>query len=144
MQTETVPLRAQGRQNKTVAQVMHHGVVTCALDTPIPQVARLLTQQEVSALPVVDTEGFLVGILTRTDLVALRAYEDYWREMLAEHVMVHTVHTITPEETVAKASRRMTEHKIHRLIVVEMHGAERSKPIGVISQSDIVRDMALE
>lgn len=144
MQTETIPVRTHGRQNKTVADVMHRGVVTCTLDTPIPQVARLLTQQDVSALPVVDKDGFLVGILTRTDLVALRAHEDYWREMLAEHVMVHTVHTITPEETVAEASRRMTEHKIHRLIVVEIVGAERSKPIGVISQSDVVRDMALE
>ncbi|MBI4673915.1 MAG: CBS domain-containing protein [Chloroflexi bacterium] len=144
MQTETVHARTQGRQNKTVADVMHHGAVTCTLDTPIPQVARLLTQQDVSALPVVDAEGFLVGILTRTDLVALRAYEDYWREMQAEHVMVHTVHTITPDQTVAEASRRMTERKIHRLIVVEFDSAQHAKPLGIIAQSDIVRDMALE
>jgi CBS domain-containing protein len=64
--------------------------------------------------------------------------------MTAEHVMVHTVHTITPNETVAEASRRMSERKIHRLIVVEVDSSQRAKPIGIIAQSDVVRDMALE
>lgn len=143
MQTE-MQVRTRGRQNKTVADVMHHGAVTCALDMPIPQVARLMTRQDISAMPVVDAEGFLVGIITRTDLVTLRAHDDYWREMLAEHVMMHEVHTVTPDETVAEASRRLSDRKIHRLIVVELDDARRAKPVGVIAQSDIVRDMALE
>ncbi len=134
----------RGRHNKTVGQVMRHEVVTCQLDTPIPQVARLLSQHDVSALPVVDANGYLVGIITRTDLVALRAHEDYWREMKAEHVMIRGVATITPDETVAEASRRMTDHKIHRLIVVKVDAAHSATPIGVISQTDIVRDMALD
>jgi CBS domain-containing protein len=144
MQTQTATPHARGRQHQTVANVMHRGVVQCTSDTPIPQVARLMTQHDVSAIPVVDADGFLVGIITRTDLVALRAHDDYWREMLAEHVMVHSVHTITPEETVAEASRRLSDHKIHRLIVVEMDATQRARPVGVISQTDIVRDMALE
>ena len=134
----------QGRQHKHVAAVMHRGVVTCEQETPIPQVARLMTQHDVSAVPVVDADGFLVGIITRTDLVTLRAYEDYWRAMNAEHVMRRDVATITPDETLAEASKRLSDRKIHRLIVVEVDEAQRARPIGVISQTDVVRDMTLE
>lgn len=132
------------RKNNRVAQVMHRGVVTCAEETPIPQVAQLLTRHDISALPVVDAEGFLVGIITRSDLVTLRAHEDYWRAMKAEHAMVRQVTTITPDDTLAEASKRMSDQKIHRLIVIEQNENGRAKPIGVISQTDIVRDMALE
>jgi CBS domain-containing protein len=76
MQTDTRAAETRGRQNKTVADVMHHGVVTCALDLPIAQVARLMTQNNISAIPVLDSAGQLTGIITRTDLVALRAHED--------------------------------------------------------------------
>jgi CBS domain-containing protein len=134
----------EGRQNKLVNEVMHRDVVACEQNTPIPQVARLMTQRDVSAVPVIDADGFLVGIITRTDLVTLRAYEDYWRAMKAEHVMMRDVATITPGETLAEASKRLSDRKIHRLIVVEMDDAQRARPIGVLSQTDIVRDMALE
>jgi CBS domain-containing protein len=137
------PEEPRGRQNKLVGDVMHPKVVTCALETPIPQVAQLLSQHDVSAVPVIDNDANLAGIITRTDLVTLRAHEDYWRAMKAEHVMMHDVATITPDETVAEASRRMTDRRIHRLIVVQFED-QRAKPIGVISQTDIVRDMALE
>lgn len=135
--------KPHGRQNKLVGDVMDTNVVTCAQDTPIPQVAQLMTQHDVSAVPVIDEESYLVGIISRTDLVMLRAHDDYWRAMSAEHVMMHEVVTITPGETVAEASKRMIDRRIHRLIVVRIEN-QRAKPIGVISQTDVVRDMALE
>jgi CBS-domain-containing membrane protein len=133
-----------GRLNKTVGEVMHLGVITCPLGTSIPEVARLMTQHDISTIPVVDEGGYLAGIITRTDLVTLRAYEDYWREMKAENVMVSGVATITAEKTVAEASKIMTDQKIHRLIVVDIYEKMRARPTGVISQTDVVRDMSLE
>jgi CBS domain-containing protein len=144
MQPDTRAAETRGRQNKTVADVMHHGVMTCALEMPIPQVARLMSQNDISAIPVLDAAGQLAGIITRTDLVALRAHEDYWREMKAEHVMIREVATITPDKTVAEASRILGDRKIHRLIVVEPGPSNRARPIGIIAQADIIRDMALE
>ncbi len=132
------------RVNKTVAEVMHEGVISCPLGTPVSQIARSMTEHDISALPVVDEGGYLAGIITRTDLVSLRAYQEYWRELKAENVMVRTLATITPDKTVAEASRLMTDKKIHRLIVVELNEKLHAKPIGVISQTDIVRDMSLE
>ena len=133
----------RGRQYKRVAEVMSRGAITCGLDRDVPGVARLMTQHDISALPVVDEHGCLAGIITRTDLVVLRAYEDYWRELRAEHVMVRDIASVTPDQTMAEASRLMTEKRVHRLIVCEpnQYGL---RPVGVLSQTDIVRDMSLE
>jgi CBS domain-containing protein len=144
MELRTLTQDRRGRLNKTVAEVMHAGVITCPLGTAVQEVARLMTQYDVSAVPVVDEGGYLAGIITRTDLVKLRGYDEYWRELKAEHVMVLDLSTITPERTVAEASRLMTEKKIHRLLVVDVDEKKHARPIGVISQTDIVRDMSLD
>lgn len=128
-------------KDKLVAEVMHRGVFTCRPDTPVAEVARRMVEHDASALVVTDEQGHLVGLVTRTDLVTLRAFEDYWAEMTAEHAMVQLVITITPEATVRQASRLIVEKKIHRLIVVEEDG-DQLRPVGVLSQTDIVRDMA--
>jgi predicted transcriptional regulator len=144
MDTSRIDRSHMGRIYKTVAEVMHLGVITCPLDTPVPEIARLLSAHDISAIPVVNADGTLAGIVTRTDLVALRAHEDYWREMRAEHVMVRDVATTTTQETVAHASKVMSDRHIHRLIVVAPDDDNRPRPVGVLSQTDIVRDMALE
>lgn len=52
----------------TIDQVMAKNVVTVSSDTSIKDVAKILATKEFHALPVVD-DGFLVGIVTTTDLI---------------------------------------------------------------------------
>jgi len=127
--------------DKTVKAVMSTRIHACLPDTPVPQVARQMTENKVSAIIVVDQEGFLVGIISQTDLVILRAYDELWRELKAEHVMIKQVITIDPDATIQKAANELIAHKIHRLVVVD-HLEGRQKPVGVLSMTDIVRDMA--
>lgn len=129
------------QREKLVDEVMHRDVLSCRPDTPVAEVARRMVEHDVSALVVIDDRGYLMGVVTRTDLVTLRAYEDYWAEMTSEHVMVRSVITISPQATVRQASRLIAEKKIHRLIVVE-HEGNQLRPVGILSQTDIVRDMA--
>lgn len=129
---------------RLVGEIMHHGVLTCRRETPIQDVARQMSEQDVSALVVVDDEGNMVGLVSRTDLVNARLYEQYWkhwRGLTAGHIMVTDVVTVRPEDTVEEASRRMMERRIHRVVVVDdTEGG--LKPIGVLSVTDVVRDMA--
>ncbi|WP_322512907.1 cyclic nucleotide-binding/CBS domain-containing protein, partial [Chloroflexus sp.] len=79
---------------RTVGEVMHVGVLTCRRETPIQDVARQMSEQDVSALVVVDDEGYMVGLVSRTDLVNARLYEQYWkhwRGLTAGHIMVTDV-----------------------------------------------------
>lgn len=130
-------------QNKMVKEVMNKGVVTCPFDTPVPDVARTMVKNGISAVAITDKEGYLIGLIAQTNLVILYGYQDMWPHMLAEHVMVNKVKTIAPEASAMEAARLMTEHKFHRLIVTETKTDGREKPIGVISMTDIVQDMAL-
>lgn len=124
-----------------VRDLMSSRVATCQRDTPIPQVARQMRDLDVSALVVVDENGLLEGIISRTDLVTLRAHEEYWQGLRAEHVMISNVVCVTPDTPLADAMAVLLARKIHRLVVVE-DAAQRSKPLGIFSITDVVRDMA--
>ena len=53
----------------TAAKLMRTQVVTCAPDTLVEEAARLLRQEKIGCLPVVENSGRLVGILTHEDLL---------------------------------------------------------------------------
>ena len=57
-----------GEANVEVAEVMHSPVVTVAPGEPLADAARLMMENRIGGLPVVDNHGRIVGILTETDL----------------------------------------------------------------------------
>lgn len=130
--------------DRLVGEVMHHGVLTCRRDTPIQDVARTMSENDVSALVVVNDDGHMIGLISRTDLVNARLYEQYWkhwRGLTAGHIMVTDVVAVRMEDTMQHASKLMMERRIHRVVVVEQAG-EGNKPVGVLSVTDLVRDIA--
>ena len=124
-----------------VRDLMSQAVISCKRDTPIPQVAHLMRDQDVSALVVVDDKGYIEGLISRTDLVTLRAHDEYWQGLRAEHVMVKKVICVTPETPLHEALAILLARKIHRLVVTD-DCDQNSKPLGMLSITDIVRDMA--
>ncbi len=131
---------------RLVGEVMHHGVLTCRDDTPVQEVARAMSENDVSALVVVNDTGHMVGLVSRTDLVNARLYEQYWRHwrgLTAGHIMVTDVVSVSTGDTTKLASKLMMERHIHRVVVVEDDGVGK-KPVGILSVTDLVRDMARE
>ncbi|MFV9503845.1 MAG: HPP family protein [Oscillochloridaceae bacterium umkhey_bin13] len=129
---------------RLVGEIMHQGVLTCRRDTPIQDVAREMADNDISALVVVNDEGHMVGLISRTDLVNARLYEQYWkhwRGLTAGHIMVTDVVTVQQADTLQQASKLMMERRIHRVVVVDEHGAGH-KPVGILSVTDVVRDIA--
>lgn len=132
--------------DRIVGEVMHPGVLTCKRETPIQDVARNMSENDVSALIVVNDDGHMVGLISRTDLVNARLYEQYWkhwRGLTAGHIMITDVVAVRPEDTLQHASKMMMERRIHRVVVVEELN-EGVKPIGILSVTDVVRDIARE
>lgn len=130
--------------DRLVGEVMHRGVLTCRRETPIQDVARNMSENDVSALVVVNDEGHLIGLISRTDLVNARLYEQYWkhwRGLTAGHIMVTDVVSVHVNDSMQAASRLMMERHIHRVVVVEEAG-EGVRPIGIVSITDVVRDIA--
>lgn len=129
---------------RTVQDLMHRGVLTCHKDTPIQEVAKKMTENDVSALVVVDPNGSMLGLLSRTDLVNARLYEQnwkHWRGLAAGDIMIKDVVSVHTTDSLQHASKLMMDKKIHRVVVVEDQNGG-AKPIGVLSITDLVRDIA--
>ena len=62
-----------------------------------------------------------------------------WHGLLVRDLMTHPAITVAESASLKDAAALMTEHHIHRLVVV---AEPACAPIGVISESDVVREVA--
>ena len=151
--------------SKTVADVMTSEVLTVKRETPLKEAIQILADRKISALPVVEESGKLVGILSEGDLMWQESGVEappyimlldsiIYLQNPAQHdkeihkalgqtvgeVMSDRPLTIKPEQLVREAARLMHDKKIRRLPVID----EQDRVIGIITQGDIVRMMAME
>ena len=125
-----------------VAELMQTKVRTAGLDSTLAEVVQSLADGHVTALPVVDREGRLLGVISNADVLQAQAEgteTDNWREVLVEDVMSRPALTVAPDVEVHAAARQMLYGDVHRLFV-EHDG----KLAGVLSQTDLIRALALE
>ena len=127
---------------KLVRDVMHRGVIICWIDELLTDVARRLCEYEINALFVLDDSGRAVGVISQTDLA--RAYmQGNWKQHRAEEIMEPNVVTITGDIPLNAAIQIMLDKKIRRLLIVQ-GGRTPNRPVGVLSLSDVVIEMASE
>lgn len=103
--------------------------VTCRSSNSIEDVARMIVSRNVNHVVVVDEEGKLEGIVTSFDITRAVAEK---KTNLAE-IITRRVISIGPEEPVEVAARKMKEHDISALPVID----ERKKVLGIITSEDL-------
>jgi CBS domain-containing protein len=120
-----------------VLQAKRYGVFTCQPDTSLLEAARRMVAEDISALVVVDAEGCLAGIFTRTDLLrAYRAAAALETAGVGDH-MSRDVITVSPDDSLDRVADMLTSRHIHRVVVVRPEQG-RQRPIAVISDADLV------
>jgi CBS domain-containing protein len=93
--------------------------------------------EDVSALVITDADGYLTGILSRTDVIrAAIQYQD-WQERLVEEFMNTHVVTVPIQATLRDVAEILLDHRIHR-VVVAREEAGKKQPLSIISAADIV------
>jgi CBS domain-containing protein len=125
-----------------VGQLMTPDPIVVAEDASLDDAVRLLEENEISGLPVVDRDGLLVGVLSQTDIVRARAVAHLWSRwpgLRVRHLMHSPALTADRNMTMGEAAQLMERAHVHRLIVVD---EDQLKPIGVISTTDLVRALA--
>ncbi|MEB3862272.1 MAG: CBS domain-containing protein [Desulfurococcales archaeon] len=97
------------------------------------EAARLMRQVGVSALPVVDSNGRLVGIITERDFVWKIVAEEKPYSTPVSEFMTRSLIVVNEKETLAEALRLMSRFKIRHLPVVD----DKGSLVGIISIRDI-------
>jgi CBS domain-containing protein len=139
--------------NITVQDVMTHDVVVVAEQADFRDVVGLLRKHHVSALPVVDGSGRVVGVISESDLYLkqveplrhgpgplLRRHRQRLDQRKAAGATVAELMTAPPitirrDQSLADAATRMYERGVKRLPVVDDTGA----PVGIVTRSDLLK-----
>ena len=127
----------------TVLQAKRYGIFSCHHRTTLLDAARRMADEDISALVVTDSEGYLAGIVTRTDLVRVRQTRADWASQTVEAHMSQPVVTVTPQHKLSQVAKLLVEKQIHRVVVVQEENG-RQRPVGVVSSADLVYHMAKE
>jgi predicted transcriptional regulator len=150
---------------RCVQDVMNPDIMTVADDMTTDELARYLTEREISGAPVVNSQGYLVGVVSMTDIGRHLAepsefassrrsefYRDTDDDLLVEDfeprpleepavavrdVMTPVVHQVPANAPIAEAARIMVEQHIHRLVVTQA-----KEPVGIITSMDLLRALA--
>ncbi len=136
-----------------VRDVMTKNVLSITKYESIMQVANILTEKNISGLPVVDKENKVIGIVTQADILSMvgvsreHTFKDLLKYMLGEplparrlgdhvgDIMTSPALTIKPDANIAEAVRIMDEKRIRRLTVVD----DKNTLIGILTRADILK-----
>lgn len=112
------------------------GIETIALDAPVYQAARRLTERRIGALVVTDAAGAIAGILSERDIVrGVSARGELCLVARVRDLMSENVHTCAEDDTVESIMRVMTERRVRHLPVLGPKGAL----IGMVTIGDVVK-----
>jgi CBS domain-containing protein len=117
-----------------VKEAMHKGVQWVGPDTPVAEVAKLMCENDIGALPVGENDR-LIGMVTDRDIVCKGLAQDSFDARLAtaRDVMTSGIHCCREHDDLAKAVRHMEELKVRRLPVINNGG----RMVGILSLGDV-------
>jgi CBS domain-containing protein len=139
-------------RNTLVRDVMTTEVVAVEPSTPFKEVAAKLARHRISAVPVLDSDRRVLGVVTDTDLLLKQEHLDteanlplVWsrrrrreREkaaaVVAGKLMTAPVATVSPTATVSDAVRLLLTAGVQRLPVVD----ESDRLVGIVSRADLL------
>jgi CBS domain-containing protein len=139
---ETVPISVDEMCAKPrVADAMHWGLIHCAPETSLRAVAALMAAERVHCVVVTERSiaaRSLWGVVSDLDLVAAATVRPLDAQRAGGTAMRPAVTTV-PHETLEAAARRMTDHGVSHLVVIDV---VEQQPLGVLSTLDVVDVLA--
>ena len=115
--------------NVKITDVMAKRVISAQPHHSVEHVRGMLQRNRIHAVPVVDTDGGPVGIVTSADLA-----DDLKNGTPVNRVMTRKSRTVPAYNDVSVAARIMRKHKIHHIVVTH-----EKKVVGMVSSFDLLK-----
>jgi len=137
--------------DEPVVGYMTRDVEVARVDTPVEQIARTLEARGISGVPILDSRGHLVGVVTRTDLIQLGVMQSGRRptgaamklpHRRASEVMTHGAVEVSSSTSLRHAGRVMIDNNIHRVFVTE--AGELAGVLCAVDLTATVRDAKID
>ena len=117
-----------------VKELMTSDVKSCGLDTNLAAAARIMWEEDCGAIPVTDTRGKVVGLITDRDICIAGATRSRTEgEIPVQEVISKSLFSCAPGDDVRGALETMRVQKVRRLPVVDQAG----RLMGIVSLHDI-------
>jgi len=129
-------------EDRLVREVMTRGVITVPLGSSLTDVLKVMCKEHVHALVVVDEQGKAGGVITKVDVLHHFAKDLSAKDLSAipvDEVMTPRLITVSPEARLTEAVSLMLVRRVHQLVITGDDPAERRRPVGMLSVSDVVR-----
>jgi CBS domain-containing protein len=142
--------------------IMTPSVVTVTPETSIGELSKIMIENKISGVPVIDKEGKLVGIITEADVIRenikvpfpffsdplmmsgyIADFEKYnedikdYLDIKVEQIMNHRVKTANLSTPVSEVADMMVSNRVNRIPVID----ENKKVVGIITRADIIKSM---
>jgi CBS domain-containing protein len=117
-----------------VKEAMHKGVDWVDPSTPVVELAKLMREHDIGAIPIGENDR-LIGMVTDRDLVCKGLAEDRFdaHRATARDVMTQGIHCCNEDDDLTEAVRHMEELKVRRLPVID----KSKRMIGMLALGDV-------
>ncbi len=126
-------IRKQRKIPLKVEDVMSAPPITATEDTPVSDIAKMMYDNKVGSVIIVDSQGKVIGIVTERDITHACAMGVMGKETKAFAIMTENPITVSPYDSIEEAFKKMKTANIRHLPVVDKGG----KPVGALSMRDV-------
>jgi len=139
--------------------IMTKNVISAAVDTTVEQITALMMKNHISAVPILDADGTVIGLISEGDLMRRvegsgKAHKSWWlslfsgsdntaqdfiamRSRLAKDIMTQKVQGVALDTPVADIARLLEQKRIKRVPVLE-----NGKVVGIVSRGNLMQALA--
>lgn len=124
------------RKGRTVLQAKRLGIHSCGPNMSLVSAIRLMVDDEVSSLVVEDDRGYLLGLISRMEILRAHVEREDWASELVQDHMVTEVLVVTPQDLLMDAARMMIQRDV-RQVVIALEEEGRYRPVALLTDGDL-------
>ena len=115
-----------------VREVMKKEIIAAKIHEPIQHISKVLTEKKISNMPVIDTKGKLIGVVSEQDIIRAMESENFMK-LTAKDIMTKAVCSVKENDSLEYVSKIFIEHPFRRLPVTR-----NKKVVGAVTREDII------